>query len=548
MSLEAQTPSCDDDVKGWNDYLVVFTHHNQYFNMRFQELESLAELQGVPRSHLYRDAPPGQLCDSPCVYIRLPDEASARGICERAVLIKAIIELWGAGKTYSDVLAQAQAIPSDRRRLFTGPPKSFLFRVEAFGRTLQQSQKLEAMQALHDIFEEDEKVDLQRPDTILWILEEHEHLRQERRRGEEKKDNELRMIFFGRQVAGARGVDKKTGAEPAFYQRYALSKRAVLGPTTMENELAFIMANIALARRGSVCFDPFCGTAGLLIAAGHFGALTVGGELDIRVVKGWRVAYTKNKQAAEEVALKRAASSVPDGNVGYGYASAQSTGSGTSPSSAIAEGSGATAATAPRSFDVVTNFYQYNLKTPEILCCDAAVPPWRSSSGWVDALVTDPPYGIRAGAKKQGRDGEIAAEDKLANYIPSKVEYKEDEVLRDLLDLAAQALRDDGRLVFLLPVDLMSLLGADSCNAKGSGASALDPDTLRDKMLPKNKKDGKASKTIISETTRDPLLLEEARYEPLLPSHPALEHVGASLQVLSGGLGRLLVTMKRRPR
>ena len=46
--------------------------------------------------------------------------------------------------------------------------------------------------------------------------------------------------------------------------------------------------------------------------------------------------------------------------------------------------------------------------------------------------------------------------------------------------------------------------------------------------------------------TRDPRLLDERRYQ--LPRHRDLEKISASMQVLSGGLGRLLVTMRRRPR
>lgn len=34
------------------------------------------------------------------------------------------------------------------------------------------------------------------------------------------------------------------------------------------------------------------------------------------------------------------------------------------------------------------------------------MPCWRQPlGGWLDFIVTDPPYGVRAGAKKQGREG-----------------------------------------------------------------------------------------------------------------------------------------------
>ena len=46
------------------------------------------------------------------------------------------------------------------------------------------------------------------------------------------------------------------------------------------------------------------------------------------------------------------------------------------------------------------------------LVFDICQNPWRrsfsSDCGWFDAIVTDPPYGVRAGAKKLGRrDGTV---------------------------------------------------------------------------------------------------------------------------------------------
>ena len=46
------------------------------------------------------------------------------------------------------------------------------------------------------------------------------------------------------------------------------------------------MANFAHCRAGSLVLDPFCGSASLLIAAAHFGAYTLGSDIDIRVIRG----------------------------------------------------------------------------------------------------------------------------------------------------------------------------------------------------------------------------------------------------------------------
>jgi tRNA (guanine10-N2)-methyltransferase len=75
-----------------------------------------------------------------------------------------------------------------------------------------------------------------------------------------------RRIFFGREVGGA---DRK------LLPTYQLKSRTYLGPTAMDAEMAFLMANQALATPGKLVYDPFVGTGSILIAAAHFGAMTM---------------------------------------------------------------------------------------------------------------------------------------------------------------------------------------------------------------------------------------------------------------------------------
>merc|ERR1719454_390576 len=159
---------------------------------------------------------------------------------------------------------------------------------------------------------------------------------------------------------------------------------------------------------------------------------------------------------------------------------------------------------------IYTNFLQYGFPLPEIVISDNARSPFRHpSSGWLDCIVTDPPYGVRAASKKQGReDGKTAEVKDAANYIPSKVGYGEDELNRDLLSMAAASLRDGGRMTFLVPVDLADFLGIDRAAERGA---AGERGTLRDAAMPDQGRTHKDKRLIISETTRDPLLLDEKR-------------------------------------
>lgn len=75
-----------------------------------------------------------------------------------------------------------------------------------------------------------------------------------------------RRIFFGREI----GTSDRT-----ILQTYQLKSRKYLGPTAMDAEMAFLMANQAQVKPGKLVFDPFVGTGSILIAAAHFGAMTM---------------------------------------------------------------------------------------------------------------------------------------------------------------------------------------------------------------------------------------------------------------------------------
>ncbi|CAN0892343.1 tRNA (guanine(10)-N2)-methyltransferase homolog [Linum grandiflorum] len=75
-----------------------------------------------------------------------------------------------------------------------------------------------------------------------------------------------KRIFFGREIGGS---DRK------LIPTYQLKSRTYLGPTAMDAEMAFLMANQALVKPGKLVYDPFVGTGSILIGAAHFGAMTM---------------------------------------------------------------------------------------------------------------------------------------------------------------------------------------------------------------------------------------------------------------------------------
>uniref|UniRef100_A0A2P2KHB2 Uncharacterized protein MANES_14G165200 n=1 Tax=Rhizophora mucronata TaxID=61149 RepID=A0A2P2KHB2_RHIMU len=247
-----------------------------------------------------------------------------------------------------------------------------------------------------------------------------------------------RRIFFGREVGGA---DRK------LIPTYQLKSRMYLGPTAMDAEMALLMANQALVTQGKLIYDPFVGTGSILVAAAHFGAITMGADIDIRVIRDGRG---------------------PNCNIW-------------------------------------SNFKQYGLPMPiGLLRADNNLPPWRPGLTEVfDAIVCDPPYGVRAGGRKSGGrkllKGAVAPysvpDDKRTDHIPSTAPYSLVECVHDLLDLAAKMLVMGGRIVYFFPV-------------------LRDDDTL----------------------------------ETQFPEHPCFKLVAASEQILSTRYSRVLLTMVKPSR
>jgi len=180
--------------------------------------------------------------------------------------------------------------------------------------------------------------------------------------------------------------------------RYDLKRRPYLGTTSMPADLSFLMANMAGVLPHHLVMDCFCGTASLLVAAAHLGAHCYGVELDPRVLRGRKEGVT-----------------------------------------------------------VFTNFPHYGLETPEFVRGDMARRFFWRAHAVLDAIVTDPPYGTRAGSRRV--DGE-AMERILqttretprpdAPIVPTEG-YALGPMLRDLMDFAARSLVMGGRLVFWMP-------------------------------------------------------------------------------------------------
>ncbi|KAI3445693.1 hypothetical protein Pfo_002358 [Paulownia fortunei] len=408
-------------------YLCVFFH--RLLEYRKAEFESIAGLfdgcNGA--ATLEWRLPEDHHPDSPFHFVNLPSEEMARNIANRSILVKGIYELWGEGRSFEELEEAIKSYPDDRKLPYLIPGSTFRITVDSFGKVISFHEQSDRIQNLAFIPFKG-RVNLRNPDHRFCLMDNDDY----------GANNGLppivqRRIFFGREIGAA---DRK------ILQIYQLKSRKYLGPTAMDAEMAFLMANQAQVKPGKLVYDPFVGTGSILIAAAHFGAMTMGADIDIRVVRDGRG---------------------PDCNVW-------------------------------------SNFKQYGLPMPiSLLRADNNLPPWRSGLKEVfDAIICDPPYGVRAGGRKSGGrkllKGVIGPytvpDDKRTDHIPSTAPYSLVECVHDLLDHAARMLVMGGRLVYFYPV-----------------------------------------------------LREEDSADPTFPEHPCFELIATCEQILSYRYSRVLLTM-----
>ncbi|CAE6343194.1 unnamed protein product [Rhizoctonia solani] len=206
-----------------------------------------------------------------------------------------------------------------------------------------------------------------------------------------------------RQVVFGRLIAEGTARK--LIAAFDVKKRSYYGNTSMEAEVSLLMANQTLAAPGKLIYDPFVGTGSMLYTAAHFGALVFGSDIDGRQMRGKDTTPGIQKAAAQ-----------------YGVQS--------------------------RILDLCT--------------FDITQGPLRRG-GLFDAIVTDPPYGVRAGAKRLGRkDGQEMRQEPLVlqdgtlsythrTYVPPTKPYELSALASDLVELARYLLVPGGRLVFFLP-------------------------------------------------------------------------------------------------
>ncbi|GAA5875744.1 hypothetical protein JCM1840_003505 [Sporobolomyces johnsonii] len=384
-------------------------------SFRLAELDSIAKLYNIPFE--YYEQPD---TSRPYMIVALPGEKEARLMGSRLISVKHIWELWAQAETYDELHEKVRE--PDCRALWepyaVDRDCTWKFTVAAHYRTIPLPVQVKIINTFSYMpFLGD--IDLKKPKLEIGVFEEYHFDRMRglrvkearekmgiKGKGKEKDDEVWADEAFG----GLRGVwmgRKICDSQRHLMDVFDLKKRAYIGTTSMESEASLLMANQALAAPGKWVYDPFAGTGSMLLTSAAFGAMTFGSDIDGRQMRGKK---TNIKHSAAQ----------------YGV-------------------------------------------TDRIVDCasfDMTQHPFRVGELF-DAIVTDPPYGVRAGAKRLGRE-EGAREvlptivpgrekegyhHQFADYVPPSVGWPMEEVISTLVTFSLYMLKPGGRLVFFLPTN-----------------------------------------------------------------------------------------------
>lgn len=257
---------------------------------------------------------------SPYCTVRIETEAASKALIGRSISCKGIYELWGSGTTYEELHADVRERTASRWAEYSSC--TFRFDMDTYQGTRSAVEQTKLFESF-SYFGFDGRIKMRDPEHIFCIFEDYGF-----------RAKVPKRVYLGRWISGSQ--------RQAIWE-YSLKRRQYISTTSMDSELALLTANLSLAAPGKIFYDPFVGTGSFPIACSHFGTMTMGSDIDSRMVRG------KN------------------------------------------------------GVDILSNFRQYNLldRYLDSFISDLTHSPIRMGR-FLDGIICDPPYGVREGLKVLG--------------------------------------------------------------------------------------------------------------------------------------------------
>ena len=367
-------------------YLATFIKNNNFYNFCLPELISVCDICNIKNFDYNKDTFSYDIQKEPYLEISfdgIDDVNNCQKLIDRSTLLKSIIKIYGKGDNMDEVINYIEKNNNEEFKKEIESLDTFRFDIDFRGLSETREKELEMINKF-DKFNFKAKVDINNAQRIFVIF---------RNTVENQKTKEIisTKYFFGRQMSG------KDEKKLRFYTKYVLTKRKYIGPTATDHLLSFLMANFAQIKQGQLIIDPFVGTGSLLIPPSYYKAQCFGCDLDVRVLRGYSVGYTR-KSENDKTPQKM------QGNI-------------------------------------FSNFDDYGFPRPQIIRQDINKPAFRKKNLLFDAIVCDPPYGWRAGVRKTGLSDtkkekrEKRLEQKRKNKKSNNNEdIKDDEDIKDEKD------------------------------------------------------------------------------------------------------------------
>lgn len=210
-----------------------------------------------------------------------------RNLCTRSVLIKNVYEIISHGKDLPSLVRETLASDFARFHRISSSggtdtsTLSWSLNIESINKSLPASTQ-EQIRLQFRGLDLKGPIQIRNPDIDLAIVLEFstkESVGKEESDGNFFGDQLLCGCFLGRVVA-------KSTLMKQVLLKYDLKFRRYIGPTSLDHTLTFLIANITRITSSTTVFDPFVGTASLLVAATHFLGVCFGSDIDVRVLKG----------------------------------------------------------------------------------------------------------------------------------------------------------------------------------------------------------------------------------------------------------------------